>query len=124
MGDPMDGAFQLGCPGVRFDQITDGLTHTILAGEKHVPLGRFGVGWLDSSTYNGDYPTPSARTDGKGKGLAQSRYEVTWKFGSYHITVVQFLFGDGSVRPLDRSLDPIVLGQLLNINDGLPLAIY
>ena len=121
MHDPADGAFQLGCPGVRFEQITDGLSNVILAGEKQVPLGAFGVGWLDCSTYNGDYPHCFARSGGKGHRLARSIFEVSWTFGSDHFGVVQFAFCDGSVRPLPITIDPVVLGQLTNIDDGLPV---
>lgn len=76
------GAFQLGSMGVKLAAISDGLSNTILAGEKHVPKNAFGVGVLDSSTYNGDYPLCFTRSAGMGVGIAQTPDEVTWKWGS------------------------------------------
>ena len=56
--------FQVGSTGLRFADITDGLSHTLLVGEKHVNLGQFGTGWLDSSIYNGQYFAPTGRAAG------------------------------------------------------------
>jgi hypothetical protein len=112
------GAFQLDGKGVRFTEITDGLSNTLMVGEKHVPRDGFGVGWLDSSAYNGDYPASYTRGGGNGVGLAQSQNEISWKFGSYHTAVCQFVMCDGSVRGLFHSIDPYVLGLLAQRNDG------
>jgi hypothetical protein len=115
---PLDGAFDIGGQALRFDQILDGLSNTLLVGEKHVPWGTFGQGWLDNSTYNGDYPQCFCRAGGPENPLAQSTTEMTWSFGSYHMGVVLFNFADGSVRPLPVSIDPNVLGLLAGRNDG------
>jgi hypothetical protein len=87
-------------------------------GEKHVPWGKFGVGDLDSSTYNGDYPTCCTRGAGDGVGLAQSWKDPGWMFGSYHTAVCQFVMCDGSVRGLYHNIDPNVLFLLASRNDG------
>jgi hypothetical protein len=105
-------------------EITDGLSTTILVGEKHVPIKQFGVGNLDSSTYNGDYPTCMTRGAGQGVGLAQSLDDPGWKFGSYHMAVCQFVFCDGSVRGLFHSIDPDVLFLLASRNDGKVIPEY
>jgi hypothetical protein len=121
---PLDGAFEFGGPGIRFEEITDGLSNTLLAGEKHVPRGTFGQGWLDNSTYNGDYPQSFSRAAGPDFPLAQSTTESTWSFGSYHTGIIQFNFCDGSVRPLPLSITPKVLGMLASRNDGQVIPDY
>jgi hypothetical protein len=103
---------------VRFAEITDGLSNTILAGEKHVPQGAFGVGGLDSSQYNGDVLTSCTRPAGLDVGLAQTLDDPAWKFGSYHANICQFVFCDGSVHALSVSLDLQILGWLTTRNDG------
>jgi len=118
---PLDGAFEIGSRGIRFEDITDGLSNTLMVGEKHVPLGYFGQGWLDNSTYNGDYPQCFSRAAGPKFPLAQSPSEMSWSFGSYHTGVVQFAFADGSVRPLPLSIDLKILGLLASRNDGQPI---
>jgi len=39
-------------------------------------------------------------------------------FGSYHPSVANFLFGDGSVHGLSRSIDPLLLAALGTVDDG------
>src|SRR5437868_5124038 len=118
---PLDGAFEIGSRGVRFEEITDGLSNTLLMGEKHVPLGYFGRGWLDNSTYNGDYPQCFTRAGGPDYPLAKTTGEMSWSFGSYHAGLVQFGFVDGSVRSLSVAIDPRILGLLASRNDGEPI---
>jgi hypothetical protein len=89
-----------------------------MVGEKHVPLKQFGVGVLDSCTYNGDYPLCCTRGGGMGIGLATSLTDPYWKFGSYHTAVCQFVFCDGSVQGLPHAITSDTLGLLLCINDG------
>jgi len=115
---PDNGAFQLGTTGIAFNAFTDGLSHTILVGEKHVPIDQFGVGWLDSSTYNGDYLASCTRAGGLGIGLAYSLREPEWKFGAMHKGIVQFAWGDGSVRSLPAGISPNILSMYLERNDG------
>src|SRR5262249_22226167 len=49
----MTAAFLRADKGFGFLSFTDGLSNTLLVGEKHVPLGKEGVGWWDCSLYNG-----------------------------------------------------------------------
>jgi hypothetical protein len=106
--------------GVRLAEITDGLSNTIMVGEKHVPRGYFGQGYLDSSAYNGDYPMCYTRGAGEGIGIAQSMDSLWWQFGSYHIAVCQFVMVDGSVHGIRKTIDPNVLNLLTVRNDGKP----
>jgi hypothetical protein len=110
--------------GVRLAEITDGLSSTIMVGEKHVPIGQFGVGWLDSSAYNGDYPACYTRGACRGVGLAQTLDDPGWKFGSYHIAVVQFVMCDGSVQRVRKDIQDEMLARLTIRNDGQPTPDY
>ncbi len=125
MDSPSNGSFlQSGGTGVRYAQITDGLSNTLLVGEKHVPLNTFGQGPLDNSYYNGDFYLSHARPAGPDYPLAQTLTELTPVFGSYHTAVVQFAFCDGSVHPLVRTISPVTLGLLADRDDGQPLPDY
>src|SRR5262249_36158352 len=90
-----------------------GMSETILVGEKHVPWGHFGeVAAGDGSLYNGDYIASFARGAGEKFGRAQRIYEpLNNQFGSYHPGICQFLFADGSVRIIEDSVGPDVLGK-------------
>jgi prepilin-type processing-associated H-X9-DG protein len=125
--DPTDGAFfQFGSVGNPFLAITDGLSNTLMVGEKHIPRGWFGKGWYDNCYYNGDYTLSTMRAAGPDFPLAQSPTDNTagWVFGSYHPGMCPFAFCDGSVRSLVNSTDRSVLGLLACRNDGLPIPPY
>jgi prepilin-type N-terminal cleavage/methylation domain-containing protein len=109
---------------VTFNLITDGLSNTIFMGEKNVPLGDFGNGWLDCSLYNGDYWTCSSRSAGPNFPLAQSLADYTYNFGSYHPGICQFGFGDGTVRSIANTIDPNIMALLANISDGQAVPDY
>src|SRR5579884_3101010 len=99
MDVPHNGAFQLGRL-VAFRDIHDGLSNTIMGGEKHARIDAFGVGWIDGAFYNGDYPSNSSRAAGPAYPLARSPFDKGWRFGSYHPGVCQFVFCDGAVHSL------------------------
>lgn len=107
--------------------ILDGTSHTFLAGEKHVPLSKFGQSgpsWGDGAIYNGDFPRNYSRIAGNPKfDLGQSPDDLNgpWhcKFGSYHPEVCQFVFTDGHVVSLSSSTDMNVLNRLAVRDDGL-----
>lgn len=110
--------------GINFASFLDGLSNTLLVGEKHVPLGNFGVGWWDCSTYNGDYYVCSSRGAGPSYPLARTPDELGWKFGSYHPQICQFCFADGRVQPLVVTIDPYTLGLLAQRADGQVIPDY
>ncbi len=110
----------------RFRNITDGLSHTILIGEKHVLPGTFGTNTPanvqaqtgDGSIYNGDHPWVISRAAGPLFPLADKDSEFNSQFGSWHTGVCQFAMGEGSVQPLSNDVDPLTLGQLAQRDDG------
>ncbi len=103
--------------GRRFQDITDGLSTTLLVGEKHVRPGEFGRQY-DTSIYNGDNGG-ATRDAGPGIALAQGpTTPASARFGSWHPGVCQFVFGDGSVQALPVSINTTVLGNLADVSDG------
>lgn len=112
------GAFQhANHGGVTFNGFTDGLSQTLLVGDKHIPIGKEGIRPWDSSIYNGycDYWRGAARAASRAFPLAVDAHDTGWKFGSRH-AVVQFCFADGGVRGLPKSIDPYTL-ELLGMRD-------
>ena len=103
-----------------FSSVADGLSNTFLAGEKHVPIGMFGRAKVgDGSIYNGVWTTDSGRIAGPDDPLANGPNDIApstradaffaRRFGSYHPGVCQFVFGDGSTRPIRTSIDRVQL---------------
>lgn len=108
-----DGSFR---SHTAFRVITDGLSNTFLAGEKHVPIGMFGRNKVgDGSIYNGVWTTYSGRLVGPNDPPAQNPKDVSRsvlndafyarRFGSYHPSVTQFVMADSSVRAIRVNID-------------------
>jgi prepilin-type processing-associated H-X9-DG protein len=95
-----------------------------MVGEKHVPANSFYTYPWDCGLYDGHNPICSTRAAGPGFPLAVASNDSGWKFGSAHPNVVQFVFCDGSVRPLMKSIDPVTLGLLAHRADGRPIPNY
>jgi prepilin-type processing-associated H-X9-DG protein len=95
-----------------------------LFGEKNIPLDYWGQAPWDCSTYDGDDPICSSRVGGVGSPIALSLRDFRPIFGSAHPTVCNFVFGDGSVHSLNKSIAPVVLGLLTDIADGQSLPPY
>jgi prepilin-type N-terminal cleavage/methylation domain-containing protein/prepilin-type processing-associated H-X9-DG protein len=119
----MSGPFQMGT-GMRIADFTDGTSSTLLVGEKHVPQGKWGVGWWDCSTYNGDYHKCSTRAASRQFPLTTNPKDQGWKFGSMHTQVVVFCFADGHVQNIPEMINPSILELLGMRNDGQVIPDY
>ena len=97
---------------LRLKDITDGTSHTFLAGEMHIPVGRLAQVPENGPLYNGKDLPAFARIGGPGVPLARGPNDVTagsMGFGSWHPEVCPFVLSDGSVRYVDVQIDTIIL---------------
>jgi prepilin-type N-terminal cleavage/methylation domain-containing protein len=117
-----DGVFRYYDPKRRLNSssILDGLSNTILYGEKHIPKERYGQA-PDSSTWNGDHGAHMKKA-GVGAPLAKGS-NGTGEFGSYHPGICQFVLADGSVKGLSVSIELNNLGRLASRDDGQPITV-
>ena len=107
---------------VTLKRITDGLSKTFFAGEKHIPLEH---SLKQGSMYNGDHQPNCARVAGRTAPLANTINDTTRcqtgtcdTFGSWHPGICQFVFGDGHVAAIPTSVSVIVLDGLAARDDG------
>ena len=117
---------------VSFKKITDGLTNTFLAGEKHVPLG---ADDHQGSIYNGDNADNIVRVAGVVAPIANNSSDLSFcdgcdsgddtcicdVFGSWHTGICQFVFVDGHVQGISVGADLRVIDQMAVRNDGIPI---
>lgn len=110
--------------------VTDGLSKTLLFGEKFVHLQHQGKGnWGDGTLWSADLHPPSVRVVGPKYPIARSDTDVTVRsdpinmnFGSAHNSgLCQFVFADGSVHALSAGTNTTMLGYLANRSDGNPI---
>jgi prepilin-type N-terminal cleavage/methylation domain-containing protein/prepilin-type processing-associated H-X9-DG protein len=106
---------------VRFAEVTDGTSNTIMVGEKRMNLTGLGspqvddvigysAGFAPDTVRNTDvyhYPMPDTRD-----GFSE------YRFGSSHPGRFSAVFADGSVRTIPYSIDPQVFTNLAAISDG------
>jgi prepilin-type processing-associated H-X9-DG protein len=133
-----NGVFEFSCGdcgiGRPFAAITDGLSNTLLVGEKHVTLAGLGIfnastgADNDFSIYSsqpGKWAYVTGRKAGTAFPLAQDKTTpFIGQFGSWHSGVVMFAFADGSVRPLKTSVPGSVLALLSARSDGQVIPDY
>lgn len=120
---PPNGAFRA-VHGIRVADISDGMSNTLLVGEKHIPPFAVGMPPFDCGIFDGHNPACATRGAGPDFPLAATLTDPVWSFGSYHPFICQFVFCDGSVRALNNSIDPAVLGLLSQRNDGQGIPAY
>ena len=104
---------------ISFTSIKDGLSNTLFLGEKHMPSSGFGrAERCDGSAYTGYGLQIVNRFAGPGFGLVSNPEwdsYTDWSnlfFGSHHPGICNFVLGDGSVRPLNKTINTTVLGYL------------
>src|SRR5207302_6910044 len=101
-----------------FSSIVDGTSNTFLVGEKHVVLGKFGIGGGsgvgDGSIYNGDPENQhAARIASPSHPLAASPHSnYNTNFGSWHQDICQLTMCDGSVKAIKVSIEGQIYRRL------------
>jgi prepilin-type N-terminal cleavage/methylation domain-containing protein len=110
--------------GLRFSEITDGLSHTILVGEKWAPPGRFGTG-SDDTMYTAASHECVIRVAGpEGLAVEPSTALRFYTFGSAHQNTVPFVFGDGRTVSLSTEIPGSILELLGHRRDGQSVPSY
>jgi prepilin-type N-terminal cleavage/methylation domain-containing protein len=114
---------------VSFKKITDGLSKTLMVGEKQVPPSKFGLPSGDDSIYNADFPNAHTRAAGDifppapsanyGDSDGSQDDDFGDLFGSNHSGIINFAVCDGSVRSVTTSIDLVMYWRLAARNDGL-----
>jgi len=123
----------------RFQMIKDGLSNTLLVGEKHVPRVLLGIAAKprtpagvedknhgDGSIFNGDWPENVMRAAGPGYALTTDPNEFyglagTRNFGSWHTGIVNFVMCDGSVQSFSTGTSTSILALLAQRADRQPI---
>jgi len=111
---------------IKFKNISDGLSHTLLIGEKFVHPDHEGKIWDgDGSFWSDDGMVGKVRVAGIRAPLAQTDTDDTvvfhplnMPFGGPHTGICQFVWCDGHVQPLSTTINSRVLGYLANRGDS------
>lgn len=112
---------------IRFSDVRDGTTHTLLVGEKRLRPARYDRGdWHDDKGWADGWDPDTIRTTGIGRsGFRYGRdsnsncsHSCGYDFGSAHIGGAQFVLVDGSVRSIEYNIANAVFDQLGNREDG------
>ena len=108
---------------IRPAQITDGLSTTMVIGDRHIPPAIAGAGVMehynqgDTAFFVSD--TPHTLFRDTARGLASSPRDTNnRKFGSQHPGITQFVMCDGHVEALTNDTDIDVLLKYAAIGDG------
>ena len=114
---------------MRFARIIDGLSQTIAVGESSYP-GRAGDIWPhwignpgnpNSVMFSAEESSPiNCVTSFAGRFWMNAVSDECAL--SFHPGMAQFLFADGSVRPLPETIDPITYARLGDFKDGKPVS--
>jgi prepilin-type N-terminal cleavage/methylation domain-containing protein/prepilin-type processing-associated H-X9-DG protein len=115
-----------------FNSISDGLSNTLLIGEKHVRIGGLGLAADGDDAYYSGYNYDTAQRSGgwyiDDSGVKQYKPLMkptdaasTIRFGSWHTGLCNFVFCDGSVHALPVNIDFETLRRLADRNDGQPV---
>jgi prepilin-type N-terminal cleavage/methylation domain-containing protein/prepilin-type processing-associated H-X9-DG protein len=111
--------------GVKLSKITDGTSNTLMVGEKHLQLTDIGQGTYDGCIYSATPAGMSFRQAGSNFLLALSpATPQNGQFGSWHESVVNFVFCDGHVAGLSTSLAGTTLGDLATRDGGEAIPAY
>lgn len=107
----------------RMGDIIDGTSNTVMIGEKHIQLGKLNDPIQDGVILSGSEQQTYYRRTGATWPLAiNNTVAANSQFGSYHTSICQFVFGDGSVRAISVSIPGTILGYYGQRDDGQVIA--
>jgi prepilin-type processing-associated H-X9-DG protein len=99
--------------GLRLTDITDGTSTTLLIGEKHLRVIDLGNGTYDGCVYSATPAGTTFRQAGPAHPLALGFNDPqNGQFGSWHTSLVNFVFCDGHVAPVYTSVSGTTLSAL------------
>ena len=101
-----------GARGVRFRDMTDGASNSLLV----VEITNSGIHWLEPRDLQFD-KLPLKINPREASGISSQHGDVAHRDGAHHYGA-HALFGDGQVQYLENSLPEETLRLLLEINDG------
>lgn len=109
-------------PRVRPQDARDGLSHTLLAAEMHVPRGRLCRPPDNGPAYDATDFFSSSRVGGRGVPLGDGPDDDAagmglFAFGSWHPGVCHAAFGDGRIVPVSTAIAADVLSSLCDRAD-------
>jgi prepilin-type N-terminal cleavage/methylation domain-containing protein len=104
--------------------VSDGFSHTLLAGELHVRRPALLTLPDSGPAFDGTSFHHASRVGGPGGPIAFGPDDdvagmALYVFGSWHPGACHFAFTDGRIVSLSLALDPQILGWLCNRHDGL-----
>ena len=102
---------------VTFRDFTDGLSNTIIIGERGTAGVKNGTIWIGNYS-DGSYYTQNAITSPTSAYYGINGTAGSWNFTSSHTGGVHFLLGDGSVRFISENVYLGTYGNLGYISDG------
>ncbi len=106
----------------RLRDVLDGSSHTVLVGEKYIPMGGIAHGYGDDQTlYLGD-DADVRRWCMSAPKLDEPKYADPDRFGSRHPGGCEFVFCDGSVQTISYDVDERIFQNLGNRFDGQALS--
>jgi type II secretory pathway pseudopilin PulG len=110
-------------PRVRHADVADGLSHTVLAGEMHVPRSGLSRPPDNGPAYDGREFFNMSRVGGLGVPIGDGPDDDAagmglFAFGSWHVGACHFAFGDGRVEAVSPRISADLLASLCNRADG------
>lgn len=103
----------------RIADVLDGMSGTLLVSEKRLDLNQLGQPQSgDNEGYSAGWDEDTVRRTDKGPAPDYRGGSDGKRFGSSHPGVFNALFTDGSVRPLEYTIDRDVFQRLGAMNDG------
>ncbi len=130
--DGSNGVVQRGfVPIVRMADIVDGMSNTLMAGEKQCNLSKFGTNIDDNespflSGWNGDWDhyRRTRKVNNVWEVPARDYHSTattaSQRFGSSHDAGCNFALADGSIRTVTYTVNPDVFQRACQRNDGQP----